>query len=167
MLRSSFYCAGWGSKMIILLYNILSEFLGKFMKIRDWVKSWLFPVTQLTATKSAITPFLHFNSMYNQQESSNETLCAFMKSKELFELALIEWCMSPPEVGFCCYLYYALYTAVICTVWIQTAVAVLILINKVLGSPFIFMCFLRYRKTVTCAIGMLSNLESIVEVISS
>lgn len=152
--------------MIMPLYSILSEVLVKFMKIMDWFKScFQWHSWQLPSQLSLL--FCILTACAVNKKVPIKTLCAFMKSKELFELPLVEWCMSPTEIGLHCCLYYPLYTAVICTVWIQTAVAVLLSINKALGSPFIFMCFLWYRKTVTRATGMLENLGSIWEASSS
>lgn len=88
------------------LDSTLSGILVKFIKIMHWFKSWLFPVTQLTATKSPITPFLHFNSMWSQQESPNKNTLCFPEVKRIVWIAIDkEWCSSPLEIGSHCYLY--------------------------------------------------------------
>lgn len=92
----------------------------------DWFESWLFPVTQLTATKSALAPFLHFNSMCSQQESSNENTLCFYEVKRIVWIATAGVVHVSNRDGVALLFIYPLYTAVKCTVWIQTAVAVLI-----------------------------------------
>lgn len=67
--------------------------------------------------------------------------------------------------GLHCSFYYPLYTAVLCTVWNQTAAAVLILINKVLVSLHFYV--LTVQKDCHTCIGVLDNLGSVWEVSSS
>lgn len=74
-------------------------------------------------------------------------------------LPLIQWGASPVEDGLHCCFGDPLHAADRGTVWSQTAVAVLILVNKALGSPLISIwgC----GDMATHATGMLDNLGSV------